>query len=38
MKAILVDSFGDPSVLKLTDVPVPKPGDNDVLIKYWQAE
>ena len=32
MKAIRVHAFGDPEVLKLEDVPDPKPGPGQVLI------
>ncbi|XP_043820361.1 quinone oxidoreductase-like isoform X2 [Dromiciops gliroides] len=36
MKAIRVFEFGGPEVLKLQDdVPVPEPGDNEVLIKVF---
>ena len=33
MKAIRVEQFGDPSVLKLQDVPDPQPGPGQVLIE-----
>jgi len=33
MKAIRVHQFGDPSVLKLEEVPDPKPGPNQVLVR-----
>ncbi len=33
MKAAITSEYGPPSVLKLTEVPRPKPGNNDVLIK-----
>jgi NADPH2:quinone reductase len=33
MKAIRVHEFGDPSVMKLEDVPDPKPGPSQVLVR-----
>jgi len=33
MKAIVVHAFGGPEVMKVEDVPVPSPGDSQVLIK-----
>jgi NADPH:quinone reductase-like Zn-dependent oxidoreductase len=33
MKAVLIHSFGGPEVLKVEEVPVPKPGANDVLVR-----
>lgn len=33
MKAIVIDGYGDASVLKYTDVPNPVPADNEVLIQ-----
>ncbi|KAL4906173.1 hypothetical protein BDW74DRAFT_177197 [Aspergillus multicolor] len=33
MKAVLISEFGDPSVLKLTDLPTPTPEPGQVLIK-----
>lgn len=33
MKAIRVHEFGDPSVLKLEEVPTPKPGPGQVLVR-----
>jgi NADPH2:quinone reductase len=33
MKAVRVHKFGGPEVLQVEEVPVPKPGDKDVLIK-----
>lgn len=32
MKAAAIDRFGPPSVLKLNELPVPKPAPNEVLI------
>src|SRR5437763_11863338 len=37
MKAILVRQFGDPEVLKLEDVPTPKPLPGQVLVKIRAA-
>ena len=33
MKAILVDQFGDPQVLRLAEVPIPTPRDGQILIR-----
>src|SRR5438270_13605839 len=33
MKTIRVEQFGEPEVMKLADVPVPKPGSGQVLVK-----
>ncbi len=33
MKAVVVQRYGDPDVLELTDVPAPVPADNEVLIR-----
>src|SRR5438876_5664529 len=33
MKAILLSRTGDPSVLEYTDVPTPRPGDGEVLVR-----
>src|SRR5665213_4615567 len=33
MKAIRVHQFGDPQVLKLEDLPDPKPGDGQVIVR-----
>lgn len=33
MKAIRVEQFGEPSVMKLADVPVPAPGPGQVLVR-----
>jgi NADPH:quinone reductase len=38
MKAIVFDAIGDPeSVLELRDLPIPEPGDNEVLVKMVSA-
>src|SRR5664280_217967 len=37
MKAIVYDAYGSPDVLRLEDVPRPKPGDEDVLIRIRAA-
>src|SRR6266545_6799451 len=37
MKAVVCDRLGDPSVLKIQDVPVPEIGPSDVLIKVGAA-
>lgn len=33
MKAVVYERYGDPSVLRVEDVPVPAPGDGQVLVK-----
>jgi NADPH2:quinone reductase len=33
MKAIRVSEYGGPNVLKLEDIPAPKPADGQVLVK-----
>jgi NADPH2:quinone reductase len=33
MRAVQIEEFGGPEVLKLADLPVPEPGDGQVLIK-----
>lgn len=33
MKAFLAKTYGDPSELKIFDIPVPKPGEGEVLVK-----
>jgi NADPH2:quinone reductase len=33
MRAIRIDEFGGPEVLKVVDVPLPEPGDGEVLIR-----
>jgi NADPH2:quinone reductase len=37
MRAVLVEEWGGPEVLKVTDVPAPAPGDREVLIKVESA-
>jgi NADPH:quinone reductase len=37
MRAIQIEEFGGPEVLKLADLPVPEPGDGEVLIKVALA-
>lgn len=37
MKAVVLDRFGGPGELVLRDIPIPKMGDNDVLIKVEYA-
>ncbi|HVX28565.1 MAG TPA: NADP-dependent oxidoreductase [Parafilimonas sp.] len=37
MKAITIHAFGGPEVLKLEDVPVPKPAADEVLIKIYAS-
>jgi NADPH2:quinone reductase len=37
MRAIQVEEFGGPEVLRLADVPVPEPGDGEVLIRVTRA-
>src|SRR5215469_15076404 len=37
MKAILVHEFGDPDVLKLAEVPTPKPAAGEVLVRIRAA-
>lgn len=37
MKAIVVHEFGGPEVLKLEDIPVPKPGPGQVLVRIQAA-
>src|SRR5262249_17802239 len=37
MRAIQVQEFGGPEVLRLVDLPVPEPGDGEVLIRVTSA-
>jgi NADPH:quinone reductase len=37
MRAIQIDEFGGPEVLQLADVPVPQPGEGEVLIRVSRA-
>jgi NADPH:quinone reductase len=37
MKAIIVTAFGGPEVLKLQDVPDPKPGEGEMLVRVHAA-
>ena len=37
MKAILVREFGGPEVLKLEEVPIPKPAAGEVLVRIHAA-
>jgi NADPH2:quinone reductase len=37
MKAIVATRFGEPDVLAVRDVPVPQPGENEVLVKVEAA-
>lgn len=37
MRAIRIDEFGGPEVLKLVDVPVPEPRDGEVLVRVAHA-
>jgi NADPH2:quinone reductase len=37
VRAIICDRLGDPSVLKIEEVPVPEPGPRDVLIRVGAA-
>ena len=37
MKAIVAHQYGGPEVLKLQDVPVPAPNENEILIKVFAA-
>src|SRR4051812_21899983 len=37
MRAIQVQEFGGPEVLRLVDVPTPEPGDGEVLIRVTRA-
>ena len=37
MKSIIVHEYGEPEVMKLEDVPIPEPGDTQVLVKIKAA-
>jgi NADPH:quinone reductase len=37
MRAVQIEEFGGPEVLKVADVPVPEPGDGQVLIRVSRA-
>jgi NADPH:quinone reductase len=37
MRAIVFDSYGDPDVMRLRDVPVPEPQEGEVLIRVGYA-
>jgi NADPH:quinone reductase len=37
MRAIQIQEFGGPEVMQLTDLPVPEPGDGEVLIKVSRS-
>jgi NADPH2:quinone reductase len=37
MRAIQIKEFGGPEVMKLTDLPVPEPGDGELLVKVSHA-
>jgi NADPH2:quinone reductase len=37
MRAIQIDEFGGPEVMRLTDLPVPEPADGEVLIRVARA-
>jgi NADPH2:quinone reductase len=37
MRAVQIDEFGGPEVLKVVDVPEPQPGEGEVLIKVSRA-
>ena len=37
MKAMMQDRYGSSEVLRVSDVPVPEPGDHEVLIKVHAA-
>ena len=37
MRAIQIEEFGGPEVLKLADLPVPEPGEGEVLIRVSRA-
>lgn len=37
MKAILVREFGAPEVMKLAEIPIPEPGENQILVRVKAA-
>jgi len=37
MRAIRIEDFGGPDVLRLADLPIPEPGDGQVLVKVSRA-
>jgi len=37
MKAIRISQYGDPSVMQLVDIPQPKPGPGDALVRVYSA-
>src|SRR5882762_10909480 len=37
MRAIQIEEFGGPEVLQLADVPVPEPGEDEILIRVNRA-
>ncbi len=37
MKAIVVKEFGEPEVMKLEEIPVPKPNENQILVRVKAA-
>lgn len=37
MKAIVFDEYGDASVLKMADVAIPEPKDDEILIKNYAS-
>src|SRR3982074_226606 len=37
MKALRFSSFGPPSVLRIEEVPIPQPGDGEVLVRVKAA-
>lgn len=37
MRAVVVETFGDPGVLRVVDLPIPQPGASDVRIKVTAA-
>src|SRR3954447_21427060 len=37
MRAIQIEEFGGPDVMQMADLPVPEPGDDEVLIRVERA-